>query len=178
MLHWKNETRLIGDLKPYQFNPRKITENELDKLRDSIERNGYNSPILIDTDNTIVAGHQRWFVLKELGYDEIDVRVPERKLTEDEFKENNVKDNVNNGDWDHELLKEYYPVDQLIEWGVEDFQLDVPGEIEDISQVVDINESVNFTIKCESLSQLEELKAKLKVTATKVTYEDFIRCLK
>lgn len=119
-LKWKTESRSIGDLIPYKFNPRKITETQLGKLRSSIESSGYNALILVDIDNTIIAGHQRWHILKELGYQSVDVRVPERKLTDDEFQRINVQDNLPFGDWDMEALEEHFHIEDLLEWGFDE----------------------------------------------------------
>lgn len=119
-LLWKNATLPIGELKPYKFNPRKISAKQLERLKTSIDRSGYNSTILVDTDHTIIAGHQRWHTLKALGYTAVDVRVPDRKLSEDEFKEINVKDNLPYGEWDLEILSENFNINDLIDWGLDE----------------------------------------------------------
>ena len=120
MLQWKNESRAVGALKPCKFNPRKIDESQLERLKESVEASGYNAPILIDTDNTIIAGHQRWFVLNELGHEKVDVRVPSRKLTEQEFKRINIQDNVPFGQWDMDVLEEHFELQDLIDWGMDE----------------------------------------------------------
>lgn len=120
-LVWQSYEIEIDKLKPYEFNPRRISKESLKKLKDSVTDIGYAAPILIDTDGTIVAGHMRWQALKLLGYKEVDVRAPNRKLTEKEFKEVNIRDNINNGDWDYEILANNFEHQDLIEWG-----LDIP----------------------------------------------------
>lgn len=120
MLTWKNDSRSIAALKPYKFNPRKITPEQLEKLKASVEASGYNAPIIIDTDDTIIAGHQRWHVLKELGFKTVDVRVPDRKLTEHEFKRINLQDNASFADWDNDILKSVFG-----EFNFEELSLDI-----------------------------------------------------
>jgi hypothetical protein len=70
------------------------------------------------------------------------------------------------------MIANEWDVEQLAEWG-----LDVPifdNNINDIEQIDEFNESVNFTIKCESIKQLEELQTKLNCFSNKLKYEDFL----
>lgn len=117
---WLNVVRRLEELKPYEFNPRSIAKKEVERLKRSIKASGYNAPILIDTDNTIIAGHQRWHVLKLLGYDQVDVRVASKKLTDKQFQRINIQDNVDFGRFEKNLLNEYFNRDECIEWGVPD----------------------------------------------------------
>lgn len=87
---------------PYVKNPRQISDQERRQLVDSIERLGFAEIPAINTDNKIVAGHQRLAVMKLLGrgQEEIDVRVPNRLLTPAEFDEYLIRSNKNTGSWD------------------------------------------------------------------------------
>lgn len=114
---WTSEKREIDALIPYEFNPRTITEIEIERLKKGIEKVGYNAPILIDTDNTIIAGHQRWHVLKMLKHKEVTVMCPSRKLTEQEFKQVNIQDNVDFGDWNKQVLNDHFNIVDLDDWG-------------------------------------------------------------
>ena len=73
----------------------------------------------IDTDNKIIAGHQRLNILKILGRgeEEIDVRVPNRKLTNEEFREYNVRSNRNTGEWNWDELANQFDFGELVEFG-------------------------------------------------------------
>jgi DNA modification methylase len=117
---WTNATRNIAELQPYQFNPRKISPERIELLKKSVLDSGYNAPIIIDADNTIIAGHQRWHCLKELGFTEVDVRVPSQKLSEEQFKRINIQDNLDFGDWDINPLLEAFDRDALLEWGFDE----------------------------------------------------------
>ena len=146
MLHWKNDSRSIGELKAYEFNPRTISDEQIAKLKESIEASGYNAPIIIDTDNTIIAGHQRWHVLKLLGHDKVDVRVPNRKLTDKEFQRINIQDNVDFGKWDYEILNDVFAKEDLNDWG-----LDIPDmdfKPEDEQEADDDRLDVKKPIEC------------------------------
>jgi len=90
---------------------------------------------VIDADNTIISGHQRMKLMQALGRGEevIDVRVPNRKLTDDELKEANLRENKNLGEWDFDLLAENFEPCELEMVGFSEeelkdiFQMDLPG---------------------------------------------------
>jgi DNA modification methylase len=65
----------------------------------------------IDTDNTILAGHQRIKALQLLGRgtEEIEVRVPNRPLTQEERERYLITSNAVTGEWDYEKIKVFEP---------------------------------------------------------------------
>jgi hypothetical protein len=97
---WKNEIRKVSELIPSDYNPRKLSEEQKNNIKKSLERFNLADPIIINLDNKIIGGHQRITVLFELGVEDIDVRVPSRQLTEEEEKELNIRLNKNSGEWD------------------------------------------------------------------------------
>ena len=107
-LAWSTVKRKVSDLVPWDKNPRKLTEDEERNLRASLEKFNLMSIPVVNTDNKIVSGHQRVKILHLLGRTDetIDVRIPNRPLTEDEYKEAALRENQNVGSWDQELLKD------------------------------------------------------------------------
>jgi DNA modification methylase len=128
-IEWHNEKRAIKDLVPYVANPRQITEKQAKDLKASLERFGVADPIIINTDNTIIGGHQRKKILETLmGVDpdyEIDVRIPDRELGIDEMRELNVRLNKNQGEWNFDTLANNFDLDDLLDWGFEKSDLDL-----------------------------------------------------
>ncbi|TXK73945.1 DNA modification methylase [Mesonia sp. HuA40] len=126
-LEWHNEKRAVKDLVPFEFNPRILTEDKKERLIKSIEKFNLAEVPAINTDNKIIAGHQRVKVLMLLGRQDelIDVRVPNRSLTEEEFKQYNITSNVPAGFWDTDVLEEHFADIDLEELGlfIEDIQL-------------------------------------------------------
>lgn len=64
----------IGQLKPAAYNPRKQLkpgDKEYEKIKNSIQEFGYVEPVIVNYDMTVIGGHQRLTVLKELGYEEV-----------------------------------------------------------------------------------------------------------
>lgn len=96
----------LDSLKPAEYNPRKALgpqDKEYQEIKKSIQEFGYVDPILVNADGTIIGGHQRFTVLKDLGYTEIEVtRV---NLPKDKEKALNVALNKITGRWDSKLLK-------------------------------------------------------------------------
>ena len=125
-LKWKTEQRKINDLVPYEFNPRVISKKQVQDLKESLEKFDLAEIPLIDKDNIICAGHQRLAVMKLLGRGDevIDVRVPIRKMTEDEFREYNIRSNKNTADWAWDMLAKHNTKEELGDWGFTSNELD------------------------------------------------------
>ena len=101
-LNWTTQKRKISELIGHPKNPRKISDKQIADLKASIQKFNFVEIPAIDTDNTILAGHQRLKIMQLLGRgnEEIDVRVPSRKLTEQEKDEYLLRSNKNTGEWD------------------------------------------------------------------------------
>jgi DNA modification methylase len=101
-LKWHTETRRVNDLIPLNYNPRTRNESKQKKLQDSISKFNLVDIPVINLDNHIIAGQRRWEVYMDTGRanEEIEVRVPNRLLAEDEVKEYNLIANTHAGEWD------------------------------------------------------------------------------
>lgn len=72
------EKRNLKDLKYAEYNPRKLLQPEdpeYQSIARSIDEFGYVDPIIINSDNTIIGGHQRVTVMLDKGYSEVQVVV-------------------------------------------------------------------------------------------------------
>ena len=128
-MKWTNEKRKISELVPYVANPRQITEKQAKDLKASLAKFGLADPLVINTDNMIIGGHQRKKIIETLLSSDpdllVDVRVPERELTIDEARELNVRLNKNVAEWDFDVLANNFELDDLLEWGFEEKELDL-----------------------------------------------------
>ena len=140
-LEWHTEQRKVKDLVPYNYNPRKITPERLDKLKKSLERYNLAEIPVVNTDLVIIAGHQRVKVLMDLGRGEelIDVRLPNRTLTNQEFKEYNIVSNVSVGFWDTDILDEVFADIDLMALGL-DVDNDAAELLEEQQQLSEFEE--------------------------------------
>lgn len=94
----------INALKPYPSNPRK-NEHAIEPVANSIREFGFKQPIVIDKNNTIIAGHTRLLAAKELGLTEVPVIVAD-DLTPEQVKAYRLADNKTGelAGWDFEQL--------------------------------------------------------------------------
>ena len=108
-MKWHNETRRLAQLIPFDYNPRQLTEKQYADLKASLTKFDLAEIPAINTDNTIIAGHQRIRIFAELhGMDyEIDVRVPDKKLGKKDLEEYLIRSNKNTGEWDFDQLANY-----------------------------------------------------------------------
>jgi len=129
-MKWNTEKRKVSDLKAYDNNPRQITDAMFEKLKQSIDNIGYVELIAIDTDNTIVAGHMRVKALVALGRGEeiVEVRVPERRLTKEEFEKYLIVSNKVTGAWDYNKLANSFDNEFLFDAGFEAFELGMSND--------------------------------------------------
>lgn len=103
------KTVSIETLIPYWRNPRK-NDLAITKVKASIAEFGYQTPIIVDEQMTIIAGHTRYRALKELGYTEVPVIVsdmPAKKAKEFRIIDNRTSEYAT---WSAELaleLKEF-----------------------------------------------------------------------
>ena len=123
----------IEKLNPSDYNPRKDlkpTDAEYIKIKNSIENFGFVSPLVINKDMTVIGGHQRLKVLKELGYSELECIVVDLDKTKE--KALNIALNKIQGDWDQEKLEVL--LQELLQ---EDFDISLTGfESEEIDKIL------------------------------------------
>lgn len=99
------EKRKIEDLIPAEYNPRKQLkpgDAEYEKIKNSLLHFGYVDPIIINNDGTIIGGHQRATVMKDLGHTEVECVVVD--LSKEDEKALNIALNKISGEWDMEKL--------------------------------------------------------------------------
>lgn len=123
-LQWVTVQRKVNDLVPQEINPRKITDKQMKDLTKSLKKYNLVEIPAVDLDGKILAGHQRIKALQLLdrGEEIIDVRIPNRKLADDESKQYLIASNALGGDWDTELLKNF-ELDLLLDSGFDSLEL-------------------------------------------------------
>ena len=122
----------LKELKPAAYNPRKKLkkgDKEYEKIKQSLLKFGYVDPIIVNEDLTVIGGHQRLTVLKDLDYETAKCVIV--KLSKEDEKALNIALNKITGQWDDALL-----ADLLLDLQESDFNLDLTGfeppEIDDI----------------------------------------------
>jgi len=170
----------LDKLIPYARNAKVHSEAQISKVAASIKEFGFLNPILIDKDNSVMAGHCRLLSAKKLNLSEVPCLRIEH-LTEPQKKAYIIADNklAELADWDIEMLGL-----ELEELNLEEFDLDLTGfsnlEIEGLlnndDEAFDFKEpseksdeeKLEIKVMVESLCEKEELFMELKNRGFKV----------
>ena len=145
----------IGKLKPADYNPRKDLkpeDEEYQKIKKSIIEFGYVDPIIVNTDMTVIGGHQRLKVLKDLGYTVIECNMVD--LDKNKEKALNIALNKITGEWDNKKLEEL-----IAELKEDEFDLSTTGftfdEVDNILKDITGTKEDDFDID-QALNDIEE----------------------
>lgn len=151
-MQWK--TLPIGTLKPAAYNPRKKLQKgdkEYEKIKNSIQEFGYVEPVIVNYDMTVIGGHQRLTVLRDLGYKDVQCVVLHIE-DENKVKALNVALNKITGLWDEQLLADLITDLQGVNFNTDLTGFDAP-EIEQLFSKVH-----NKEIKEDDFDVESELK--------------------
>ena len=113
----------LSELHPASYNPRKKLkkgDKEYEKIKQSLLKFGYVDPIIVNKDLTVIGGHQRLTVLKDLDYETAKCVIVD--LSKEDEKALNIALNKITGQWDDQLL-----ADLLLDLQESDFNLDLTG---------------------------------------------------
>lgn len=114
----------VGNLKPYANNPRH-NENAVNAVAESIKQFGFRVPIIIERDNTIIAGHTRLAAAKKLGLSTVPCVIAD-DLTPEQARALRLADNktAELAEWDDTKLKQ--ELDALMDnFDMQDFGFDI-----------------------------------------------------
>lgn len=126
----KIKDRNIAELKPAEYNPRRLTDKQYKELRRSMEELGDLGFAVINMhegrQNIIIAGHQRIRIAKDMGRKTF----PCLEVSFDLVKEKraNLRLNKNGGEWDFDILANEFDVDDLLEVGFTEKDLRIADE--------------------------------------------------
>ena len=103
----------IDTLKFADYNPRQLTTDQYNHLKESITKFGFVDPIIVninqDRNNIIIGGHQRIRVAKDMGVKQVPI--VRLNLTLEKEKELNIRLNKNNGEWNFDTLANFFETD-------------------------------------------------------------------
>lgn len=146
----------IGDIKPYERNPRKNAA-AVDYVANSIKEFGFKQPIVVDADHVIVVGHTRWLAAKKLKMKTVPVLVAD-DLTPEQTKAYRLADNKTNefSEWDDDLLD--LEMDDLsdIDMSLFGFELDEDDQETERKEAA-YTESISVVIDCQDDEEAERI---------------------
>ena len=111
----------INKLKPATYNPRQISTKQYNDLKKSIQKFDLVDPIIVNKDMTVIGGHQRLKICKELKYKDVDCVVLD--LSKEQERELNVRLNKSGGEFDVDILANEFDIDELTDWGFKHIEL-------------------------------------------------------
>jgi len=155
----KIESKLITDLKPATYNPRQISTKQFKDLKSSIKKFGLVDPIIVNKDNTVIGGHQRLKICKELKHIEIDCVVLD--LSKEEERELNIRLNKSGGEFDMDILANEFDIDELVDWGFKEIELGLNIDKIDIEEESK-NDNYIITITEDDINNAKALYKELK----------------
>jgi ParB-like chromosome segregation protein Spo0J len=173
----------VDELIPYVNNSRTHTDQQIAQIAASIKEFGWTNPILVDGDKGIIAGHGRLLAARKLQMDKVPV-IQLTHLTDNQKKALIIADNklALNAGWDAEVLQ--LELEALKD---DEFDVNVLGFTDEellamfadfmpdaIDEIDEVNEAVNFIIKCDNIAQKEIIKAKLGISAEKISFDAFM----
>lgn len=156
--------RNIKELKPYKKNAKKHPKEQVERIANSIKEFGFTQPVIIDSNNCVVAGHGRILGAKKAGLKQVPTVMLE-DLTEEQIKAYRLVDNkLNESDWDFSLL------DEELENLTEDIDMNLFGFDTDMSDEELEKKKIEFEIKekyevhiiCKDEKQMEQVYNKTK----------------
>jgi len=138
----------IEEVLPNDNNPRIITEARFSKLVKSLQdfpEMAKARPLIINQNNVVLGGNMRLKAMQIAGW----LTVPTIKVdwTEEKQREFILRDNVSQGEWDWEILKSEFGMEELTEFGLE-----LP--------TVDFNPNLTPSINTDAITSEDIEKAK------------------
>ena len=153
----------IGEIKPYEKNPRK-NDNAVDAVASSISQFGFKNPIVIDGNNVIICGHTRYKAAQKLGLEKVPCVVAD-DLTEEQIKAYRLADNkvAELAEWDIDLLGD--ELDEIFDIDMSDFGFDLSEEENTQTERDDLSDKVGETyeviVECVNEIEQEQIYNKL-----------------
>lgn len=191
------ELLALDALTPYDKNARLHTRSQIEKIAKSIAAFGFNNPILIDSDQGIIAGHGRLEAAKFLGLESVPV-IRLDHLSDKERRAYILADNrlADLSQWDEELLGQEVAALQeaaldldAMGWTEDELEALIAGldDIEptedDLSSISDESEpetksfrfEFDVTDHAELSEMLDTLRRRYKLEDAAETFEHLVR---
>ena len=151
----------INKLKGSTYNPRQISTKQYKDLKESITKFGLVDPIILNKCYTIIGGHQRYKICKDLDYKDIGCIVLD--LNKEQERELNIRLNKNTGEFDMDILANEFDIDKLTDWGFK--HIDLGLNIDKLDDTFELDNSEKKPIQNITFvladKQVEYIKNKL-----------------
>lgn len=97
------ESISIRDIKPYEKNAKAHPKEQIEKIVRSIQEFGFNQPLVLDSQYTIIVGHGRFEAAKQLNMQSVPCIIVD--LPENKAKAYRLADNkLNESQWEMDIV--------------------------------------------------------------------------
>lgn len=149
----------VGEIIPYENNPRR-NEEAVDRVAASIKEFGFKVPIIVDSENVVVAGHTRLKAAEKLGLKTVPVIMAD-DLNEEQIKAFRLADNKTSefAEWDFEKLNEELAEIERInmaEFGFDDLEKQIDEEAKEREDIGMTDEKYQLVIDCDDEDDMNE----------------------
>lgn len=114
-----------GQIEGLPANPRIIKDERYQRLKQSIQEDPEMLELRellvypLNNEYIIIGGNMRYEALKELGIEEVPVKIIPKETSVEKLKAITIKDNIAYGQWDFDLIGNEWNIEELNEWGFE-----------------------------------------------------------
>jgi|TARA_R100000084_G_C4653953_1_gene151592 hypothetical protein len=153
----------IKKIKNNPNNPRIIKDHKYAKLLESIKDFPEMlkiRPIVVDDNMVVLGGNMRLKACREAGIKKIHI-IKASELTDEQKKQFVIKDNVNFGEWDWDMIANEWDSTSLEYWGLDVWQ-----------NVDDVVNKVNSGDEWVGMPEFETIDNPLKITISFENEED------
>ena len=129
----------ISKISPYKDNPR-INEDAVEVVSKSLKEFGFQQPLVLDKDMSVVVGHTRLLAAKKIGLSSVPCLVAD-KLSDEQIKAYRIMDNKSAefAQWNYGLLSK--EIADLLE---SDYDLELTGFSEEELAALDLDLDAEF----------------------------------
>jgi DNA modification methylase len=152
----------IHSLKAYEYNARTHSQKQIEQIARSIKNFGFTNPILINEQNTILAGHGRWEAAKKLGLKEVPI-ISFSHLDQNAQRAYILADNklAEKAGWDKDILQ--IELQNIIDCNL-DFDVTLSGfDTPEIDFILHANSDVEKTKQIDDADIIDEENIEARV---------------
>jgi len=169
----------IGQINPAPYNPRKITDEELSGLKESIKKFGFVEHVIVNSKTgTLISGHQRVKAAELLGHDTVPVFHVELSLSEEKALNVVLNSQHISGNYDQDILNDLLKeikvdIPEFEDLRLDEFDIELDNwdsDIEDIDKIKENLDGIESSIKITCAQEDKDevliyIKAKLLETS-------------
>lgn len=168
-----------GQIEGLPTNPRQIKKKAFDSLKKSIK----DAPEMLHLrelivypygdDFVVIGGNMRLRACRELGFEELPCKVLPAETPAEKLREYAIKDNVEAGEDDWDVLANEWNAEELTEWGMEVEPL--PSDFDDVIELPNTQKGLatrNFTLSNQQAEFIDDAIQRASKDPSKISDKD------